>query len=49
MVLIFALIDVALSRDMSFHQLQQLQSLHHGSTKAYLCSPLFSIPFSTAV
>ena len=23
-----------------FHQLQQLQCLHHGSTKAHLCSPL---------
>ena len=26
-----------------------LQCLHHGSTEAYLCSPLYSIPFSFTV
>jgi len=30
----------------AFCQPQQLQCLHHGSTKAYFCSPLYSIPFS---
>ena len=40
--LIFALFDVASSQDVPFHKLQQLQGLHHSSTKAYLCSPLFS-------
>jgi len=33
---------------MSFCQLQQFQCLHHGSTKAYHCSPLGSIFYSTA-
>jgi len=27
---------------MPFRQQQQLQRLHHGSTKAYLCSPFLS-------
>ena len=49
MNLIFALFDVTLSRDMPFRQLQQLQRLHYGSTKAYLCSPLCSIPFFKAM
>jgi len=48
MVLIFVLYNVASSQDVPFHQPQQLQRLHHGSTKAHLCSPLCSIPFSTA-
>ena len=30
--------NVTSSRDMPFCQRQQLQCLHHGSTKAYLCS-----------
>ena len=47
MGLIFALFDVALSRDVPFGQPLQLQCLDH--IKAYLCSPLFSIAFSTAV
>jgi len=34
--------------NLPFHQPQQFQCLHHGSTKAYLCSPLCSTPFSTA-
>ena len=47
--LISSLFNVALSRDMPFSQLQQLQCLHHGFTEAYLyCSPLSSIAFSTA-
>ena len=46
MDLIFALFDVTSSRDVPFHKPQQIQCLYHGSTKAYLCSPLFSIPFS---
>ena len=43
---IFVLIDVALSWDMPFCQLQQLQHFY-GSAKGYFCSPLYSIPFST--
>ena len=39
--LISLLFNVALSRDMSFCQPQLLQYLHHGSTYAYLCSPLW--------
>jgi len=46
---IFALFDVTSSRDVPFCQMQQLQWLHHGFTKACLCSPLCSIPLSTAV
>ena len=36
------------SRDIPFHQPQQLHCLRHGSTEAQLCSSLHSIPFSTA-
>ena len=45
--LIFSLINVTSSRDVPFRHPQQLQCLHHGSTKGYLCSPLFFIPFYT--
>ena len=44
--LISSLFNVALYKDMPFRQPQQLQCLHHGSTKAHLCSILYSIPFS---
>jgi len=44
--LIISLISVALSQDVPFCQPQQLQCLNHGSTKGYLCFPLFFIPFS---
>ena len=44
---ISSLFNITSSRDVPFHQPLQLQYLHHGSTKAYLCSPLFLIPFST--
>ena len=47
--LISSLFNAASSQDVPFHQLQQLQCLDHGSTKAYLCSPLCSIPFSSTV
>ena len=44
--LISSLFNVASSRGVPFHQPQlQLQCLHDGSTKAYLYSPLYSIPF----
>ena len=46
--MISSLFNVALSGNVSLCQLQQLQGLHHGSTEAYLCSPLSSIHFSTA-
>jgi len=36
MGLIFSLFNVALSQDVPFRQLLQLQYSHHGSTKAYL-------------
>jgi len=49
MGLISLLINVASSRDVPFCQPLQLQCLHHGSTKTYLYSPLFLIPFSTMV
>ena len=42
--LISSLSNVVSSRDMSFHQLKQIQCLHHGYTKAYLCSPFPSPP-----
>ena len=42
--LISSLINVTSSRDVPFHQLQQLQSLHHGATFAPLWSPIFSSP-----
>jgi len=46
--LISLLLNIASSQDVPFCQSQQqLQCLHYGSIKAYLCSPLFSIPFST--
>jgi len=45
--LISSLLNVASPRDVPFHQLLQPKCLHYGSTKAYLCSPLFSILFST--
>ena len=44
--LISSLFNVALSRDVPFHQPQQLQCLHNGSIKAHLCSPLYSISLS---
>jgi len=47
--LISSLFNVVSSGDVSFHQPRQLRCLHHGSTKAYLCSPLYSIPFSFTV
>ena len=43
--LISSLFNVASSQDMIFRQLQQLQWFHRGSTKAYHCSPLFSISY----
>jgi len=43
MDLISSLFNVASSRDVPFHQPLQLQCLHHGSTKAYLCSPFVLI------
>jgi len=42
---LISLINVVLSRDVPFCQMQQLQCLYHGSTKAYLCVPC--VPFST--
>jgi len=44
MGLIFALFD-----DVHFRQLLQLQHLPHGYTEVLLCSPLYSIPFFTAL
>jgi len=41
MCLIFSLFNIALSRDVHFYQLQQLQRLHHGFTKAYLVLHFF--------
>ena len=46
--LISSLFNVALFGDVPICQPQQLQCLYHGSTKAYSCSLLCSIPFSTA-
>jgi len=46
--LISPLFNVTSSVDMPFCQPQQLQHLHHGSTKAYRWSPLSFIPFSNA-
>ena len=40
--LISSLINVALSRDVPFHQLQQLQCLHQGATFTPLWSPILS-------
>jgi len=45
MGLISSLFNVASSRDVPFCQPLQLQCSHHGSTKAYLCSPLICSPF----
>jgi len=47
--LISSLFNVASSRNVPFRQPQQLQCSHHGFTRKYLCSPLFSIPFSLSV
>ena len=44
MGLISSLFNVTLSRDVPFYQLLQFPCSHHGSTKAYLCSPLFLSP-----
>ena len=43
----FFTVDNGLSCDVPFCHLQRLQFLHHGYTKAYLCSLLYPIPFST--
>jgi len=43
---ISSLFNVTSSQDVPFLQLQQLWCLHHDSTKTYLSSPLYSIPFS---
>ena len=40
--LISSLINVASSRDVPFHQLQQLQCLHHGATVVRFWSPILS-------
>jgi len=37
-----SLINVALSQDVPFHQQQQLQCLHHGTTFVPLCAPIIS-------
>ena len=42
------LINVKPSHSVLFRQPQQLQCLHYGSIKAFHCSPLCPIPFSTA-
>ena len=42
MGLISSLFNIASSRNVPFCQPLQLQCLHHGSTKAYLCSPFLS-------
>ena len=47
MRLISSLFNITSARDVPFHQPLQPQCLHDGSSKAYLCSPLFSILFST--
>ena len=47
--LISSLFNVAPSRDVPFRQPQQFQCSHHGFIKNYLCSPLYSIPFSFSV
>jgi len=46
--LISSLFNIPSSGAATFHPPQQLQCLHHGSTEAYLCFALSSIPFSTA-
>jgi len=40
--LISSLINIISSWDVPFHQLQQLQCLHHGDTFESLCAPIFS-------
>jgi len=40
--LISSLIKVTSSQDVPFHQLQQLQCLHHGATFKPLCAPIHS-------
>ena len=40
--LISSLINITLSRDVPFHQPQQLQCLHHGATFVLLWSPILS-------
>jgi len=40
--LISSLIDITLSQDVPFYQLQQLQCLHHGATFVPLCAPILS-------
>jgi len=40
--LISSLLNVASSQDVPFRQPQQLQCLHHGSNKTFLCSPFLS-------
>ena len=47
MSLISSLFNITSSQDVPFHQPLQLQCSHHDSTKACLCSSLFSIPFFT--
>ena len=42
-VLISSLINIALSQEIPFHQLQELQHLHHSSTENLHFSRLFSI------
>ena len=42
--LISSLINIALSWDVPFHQLQQLQCLHHGATFVPLCVHILSSP-----
>jgi len=37
--LIYLLINAASSRDVPFHQPQQLQCLHHGATFVLVCAP----------
>jgi len=46
--LISSLFNIASFEDVPFFQPQQLHYLHYGSSEAYLCPPLSSIPLSTA-
>jgi len=41
---ISSLINITSSRDVPFHQLQQLQCLHHGATFVPLCATVLSSP-----
>ena len=45
----FTVLRFSVRRYTSFCQSQPFQCLHHGSTKAHLCSPLYSITFSLTV